>query len=438
MHEPAFRGAGCFSVRSVLWARRVVAITVLWGALAGCGGSGDGPSANATRFDVSGEVPSVLLGRMDAVWIGLRSGRHDERDAVVVSRDDGRTWETAELPGRPQVLRLMHRPENVPVGPQLAAVVGWDPRSASPDWPIAKSEFFVWTTLDGVTWDVDVLGTAGGIVGDPTVAVVGPVLVASTSSVEGFNMFTSRDRGDSWQPAVLSGLAGVAGEGTALLWASADGEVLELALGVINQPVERRQLLTSTDLGRTWSATPCGADACAPPGQADGLLLRHREVSTDGGATWDAVTVEPTMPGDGPPSVSDAVEVPGGWLARATTSEASDIDHAQLVRSEDGRTWRQMLPADPCPGRSGRPNSQVSRPVLLDGRRFVVYGCSDLMFPELAVVYVGNADADEFRRVDGSVRESVVFGTPIEDGDRLILPEYGRGDDELVGVTVIG
>ena len=96
-----------------------------------------------------------------------------------------------------------------------------------------------------------------------------------------------------------------------------------------------------------------------------------------------------------------------------------------------------MLPPDPCPGRSGRPNSQVSRPVLLDGRHFVAYGCSDLMFPELAVVYAGDADAEEFHRVDGSEREGTVFGTPIEDGDRLILPEYGR-EDELVGVTVIG
>lgn len=425
------------------WGKRTVAMAWLCGALAACGGGGggsgaggDGSAAELTRFDVSGEVPRALMGRVDAVWIGLRAMRHDGRDDVVVSHDDGRTWQTADLPGRPQELQLVFsEPESVHVEPNLAAVVGRDPRSVSPDWPIAKSEFFVWTTRDGVTWDVNVLGTAGGIVGDPTVAVVGPILVASTSSVEGFNMFTSRDRGTSWQPAVISGLADVAGEGTSLRWASADGDLLQVALGVTNGPVGRRQVLTSTDGGISWSAAACG-DACTPPEESRDLLLRRREVSTDGGATWDEVTVEPTMTGDGPPSLSHAVDVPGGWLARAATHEASDVSRQQLVRSEDGRSWRQMLPADPCSESVGITSSEVTRPVGIEGRLYVAYGCSELV-PEFAMVYVGDAEAREFELVDGSERDGVVYGTPIEDGARLVLPEYGR-DDELVGITVIG
>lgn len=424
------------------WGKRAVAIAWLCGALAACGGGGsgaggDGSAAELTRFDVSGEVPRALMGRMDAVWIGLRTMRNDEPDDVVVSHDDGRTWQAADLPDRPQELHLAFwGPKSVHVETNLAAVVGRDPRSASPDWPIAKSEFFVWTTRDGVTWDVHVLGTAGGIVGNPTVTAVGSVLVASTSSLEGFNMFTSRDGGASWQPAVISGLDHVPGDDTMLQWASVDGESLQVVLGPHHSPVGRRQVLTSTDGGTSWSAAACG-DACTPPGESGDLLFQRGEVSSDGGATWDEVTVEPPMTGDGPPSLSHVVAVPGGWLARATTDEASDISHVQLVRSEDGRTWRQMLPPDPCPGRSGRPNSQLSRPVLLDRRPFVAYGCSDLMFPELALVYVGDAEAREFELVDGSERDGAVFGTPIEDGERLVLPEYGR-DDELVGITVIG
>lgn len=435
------RSAGCavpVGCRTVSLGRRAVAVTLLCGALAACGGGGAGPDAEVTRFDVSGDVPRVLLGRMDAMWIGLRAGRNDEPDDVVISHDDGRTWEAADLPDRPQELRLVYwGPHSAHVEPDLAAIVGSDPRSVSPDWPIATSEFFVWTTRDGVTWDVNVLGTAGGIVGDPAVAAAGPVLVASISSVEGFNMFTSRDGGASWQPAVISGLAHVPGEDTLLQWASADGDALQVVLGVRNGPVERRQALTSTDEGRTWSAVPCGAEGCTPSDESGDLLLRRGEVSTDGGATWDEVTVEPAMTGDGPPSLSNLVAVPGGWLARAATDEASDVSYQQLVRSEDGRTWRQMLPPDPCPGRSGRPNSQVSRPVAIEERVYVAYGCYDLMMSELAMVYAGDAEAREFELVDGSERDGAVFGTPIEDGERLVLPEYGR-DDELVGLTVIG
>jgi hypothetical protein len=274
-------------------------------------------------------------------------------------------------------------------------------------------------------------------VGNPTVTAAGPVLITSTSSVEGFNMFTSRDGGSSWQPAVISGLDHVPGEDTILQWASADGDGLQMVVGVNHGPVGRRQALTSTDDGTTWSATPCGDDGCTPPGEAGDLRFRHGEVSADGGATWDDVTVEPTMTGDGPPSMSGVVQVPGGWLARAATDEASDVSYQQLVRSDDGRSWRQVLPADPCAESSGRPNSQVSRPVPIDGRLYVAYGCSDLSMAEFAMVYTGDPDAREFRLVDDSERDGAVFGTPIEDRDRLILPEYG-GDDELVGITTIG
>jgi hypothetical protein len=161
--------------------------------------------------------------------------------------------------------------------------------------------------------------------------------------------------------------------------------------------------------------------------------MQDGRVTTDGGATWHEIVIDPPPRGDEGPYLSTPLEVPGGWLASASSSDVGDVSYGVLLQSNDGRSWRQMLP-DPCA--AGRPNSDVSVPFRFRDRWHVTYGCADLMSPESAVLYDGGADARSFEPVEGTERDSVTFGDPIHDGDRLLLPEFN--DDQLIAFTAIG
>jgi hypothetical protein len=408
----------------------------LWSAGVGCSGGGSDP--DISRVEATGDVPRYgPIRPMDDRLVGLRTRRNDAPDQLVVSDDDGRTWRAAELPDRPPELELAYWSSlSLHVQRDLAVVVGRDPESASAVLPVAKPEFIVWTSPDGVAWDGQVLATAGGIVGAPTVTAAGPVLLASTSSIESFNLFTSIDHGSSWRRAEIVGLSHLGGEDLTLEAASVEGEELRMVVDARSGGPDRRQLLTSGDDGTTWSAQPCGHGCPRPVGPGD-LLRRDGETSTDGGATWHRISVEPPPPGDGPPALSTVVEVPGGWLAAASTSEAGDISYGQLLRSDDGRSWRQMLPPDPCDSADiGRPNSDVGDPTRFDGRWYVTYDCSTLMTPVFGVIYTGGEGAREFTAIEATERDDVAFGHPVVDGDRLLVPEFD--EEGLVGLTTIG
>lgn len=417
------------------WGRSLVVTVAVWAAAIACGAGPTEP--DVSRVDSTGVVPRQgPLGVMDSGLVGLRARRNDEPDNVVVSHDHGRTWSAAELPGRPAVLELALSPHGLYVHGELAAVVGRDAESASTGFPVAKPQFIVWTTTDGDEWAGQVLGTAGGIVGAPTVTAVGPLLVASTSSAEGFNLFTSIDRGSSWQRADVSGLDHIPGEDLTLEVASAEGGQLRMVVGLRNGGSDRRQILTSGDDGSTWSAGSCGL-GCPDPIEAGDLIHRFGETSTDGGATWHQVEVDPSPPGDGSTSLSTLTEVPGGWLGSASRSDVGDVSYGMLLRSDDGRSWRQMLPPDPCVSADvGRPNSSVGDPTRFDGRWYVTYDCSELSTPEFGVIYDGGADAREFEPIEAAERDGVAFGDPVVEADRLLIPEFG--DDELVAITTIG
>jgi hypothetical protein len=397
-----------------------------------CGGGGDGPDVD--HYEASGDVPGLgPIEASDVGLVGVTGFDNTQRDAVVVSHDGGRTWRVADLPDQPRELVLMRSPYGLLTDGELMAVLGRDPTSTSPTLPVARSQFIVWTTTDGDRWEAHVIDTSGGVVGEPTVAAVGPVLVASTSTSVGFDVFTSRDRGVSWQRTEVTGLDQAPFEGLAMEDASATGDRLQMVVGPITSPGDRRQVLTSQDGGDSWSAAPCERD-CLGPGQPGVPELQHGQVSTDGGATWHEIVIDPPSRGDENPRLSTPVEVPGGWLASASDSEAGDIGYGMLLRSSDGRSWKQMIP-DPCGG--GRPNSSVSDPFRFQDRWYATYGCADLMFPESAVLYDGGTDARSFEPVEGTERDAVAFGDPIHDGDRLLLPEFDE-DNQLVGFTAVG
>jgi hypothetical protein len=406
---------------------------VVWTAVAACT-AGDVGDPSVARIEATGVVPrNGTLGVMGAGLVGLRTGRSDEPDAVVVSHDDGRSWARAELPGRPDALELV----GLHVDDDTAAVVGRDTEGASDVLPLAKPQFLVWSTDDGDEWFRHALDTAGGVVGTPALTAVGPLLVATTSSTEGFNLFTSGDRGSSWRRAEVSGLDHPPGANLAPEVAPADGGTLRMVLGRGDGWPDGRQVLTSGDDGATWSAEPCD-EACPSAVEAGDLSSRTGEISTDGRATWHEADVEPEPPADGPTYLSAVSEVPGGWLAAATRYDVGDVSYGLLLRSGDGRSWSQVLPRDPCAGGDiGRPNSHVGAPTRAGGRWYVTYDCSDLSTPVSAVVYVGGADGRNFEPVEATERDGVRFGAPLLDADRLLVPELDD-DGELVAVTTIG
>jgi hypothetical protein len=412
-----------------------VATVVVGAAVLACGA--DATQPDVARVEATGSVPRQgPLGVMDAGLVGFRVGRNDEPDNVVVSHDHGHTWNAAELPGRPAALELVASSHGLYVDDELAAVVGRDAASASTVLPVAKPQFIVWTTTDGEEWAGHVLDTAGGLVGAPTVTAVGPLLVASASSAEGFNLFTSTDRGSSWRHAEVSGLDQLPGEDLSLEVASAEAGKLRMVVGPGDGGSDRRQILTSGEEGSTWSAEPCGL-GCPDPIEAGDVIHRFGETSTDGGVTWHQVDVDPSPPGDGPVYLSTMTEVPGGWLASASRYDVGDVSYGMLLRSDDGRSWHQMLPPDPCVSADvGRPNSRVRDPIRFDGRWYVTYDCTDLSTPEFGVIYAGDAEAREFEPIEATERNGVAFGDPVVEDDHLLIPEFG--EDELVAITTIG
>jgi BNR/Asp-box repeat len=414
---------------------RALVVVVSWWAVAlgaaGCVGGGDSPDVD--RYEASGDVPGLgTIKASDVGLVGLTDFNNNQRDAAVVSHDRGRTWRAADLPDQPPELMLIRSPYGLLADGDLMAVLGRDPTSASPILPVAKSQFLLWTTIDGDRWEAHVIDTSGGVVGEPTLVAVGPVLVASTSTSVGFDVFTSNDRGASWQRAEVTGLDQAPFEGLTTVDASAAGNRLQMVVASITSSDDRRQVLTSHDGGGSWSATPCERD-CLEPVQPGVPEVQDGQVTTDGGATWHEILVDPPPRGDEGPYLSTPAEVTGGWLASASSSDVGDVSYGMLLRSNDGRLWRQMLP-DPCA--AGRPNSDVSVPFRFQDRWYVTYGCADLMSPESAVLYDGGTDARSFEPVEGTERDNVTFGDPIHDGDRVLLPEFN--DDQLVGFTAIG
>lgn len=402
-------------------------------AAGGCaGGGGGGPDVG--RFEPRGDLPdqAAILSSGDGSLAALAGSEDGGERSVTFSHDGGRTWRAVVLPDQP--VELVVDDFEGPLDGDLIAVAGHDPTSASPVLPVARSQFIVWTTTDGDAWNRVLLDTSGPLVGEPAVAMVGPVLVASTSTSVGFDVFTSADRGASWQQARVTGLEHVPFQALAVEHADATGEQLRLVVHPTTWSDRRRQELTSADGGRSWSAAPCPQD-CAPPPVRGTPVVKDGQVTTDGGVTWHDIVVEPPPEGDDGPYLSTRVEVEDGWLAAASSSEVGDIEHGMLLRSSDGRSWRQVLAPEPCP--ASRPNTAVGDPVRFRGRWYVTYGCADLGFAVFAVVYQGGDDARSFEPVDGTERDGVNFGPPLTAGDHLLLPEYDA-DGALVGFTTIG
>jgi hypothetical protein len=392
--------------------------------------------AGATRVDATGDVPTAdPLAMSGSTLVGLRSAGGPYLQQVTVSGDGGRTWTVADLPGAPSELVLTWPDDGLYAADDVAVVVGRDAASASATLPVAKPGFFAWVSTEGGQWAAHRLGTAGGLVGEPRIRAVGDALIASTSSLDGFNLVVSTDRGRSWHQGTITGLSMARGEGMELRDAWAErGELLGVVDVDSSRPA-RPQLVRSGDGGRTWSAAPCG-DGCPPRVGAGGLIVRYGETSVDGGATWRPIEVDPPPPpgSDDPPAILSVTSVPAGWLATASSSEPSDVSFGQLLRSSDGQAWRQMLPPDLCTGH-GRPNSRVGEPVAVGGRWYVTYGCSDLSAPRFGVIYRSDDDARAFEPIESSRRDGLVFGGPMVAGDTLVLPEFD--EDRLVGVTTI-
>ena len=145
---------------------RSFVVTAVLAAMLACEGGAapePEPELQVSRVEATGMVPGRSpLGVMDDALVGLRTWRSPEPDNVVVSRDGGRTWSPADLPGRPDGVLLGEMPLGLYAGDGLAAVVGRDPEPASPSLPIAKAQFPVWTTTDGAEWTRHLLDTSAG------------------------------------------------------------------------------------------------------------------------------------------------------------------------------------------------------------------------------------------------------------------------------------
>jgi hypothetical protein len=418
--------------------RHAYLMTVMVGAAALACSSGDDadtgvstPPPEVQQIEATGMVPKdATIGVMD----GLRTQQHDEGHNVVVSRDGGATWTAAELPSRPAELQLNDLPLGLYANDDLAVVTGRDQAPASDGAFQAQAQFMAWITIDGEEWVRHVFDTAGGLVGTPEVTAVGPLLVVSVSSTEGFNLYTSADRGSSWQRAEVDGIEQEPGsvlshdlEPFRPVPASEpapepDDDNLHL---VVAEARDRAisQVLTSVDGGATWSAEPCEW-VCPGPVDDDEVLVRYDDVSTDGGATWAGIEVEPALPGDGTAYLSTVHEASDGWLASVQRYDDADENttHGALVQSDDGRAWQQVLASDPCAG-EGRPHPAVSDPLWSEDRWYVTYDCVRSATPGLGIAYSDNADGTDFEPLEPVETSAFSLGDPFVAGDHILVPQ---------------
>ncbi|MEJ7583127.1 MAG: sialidase family protein [Acidimicrobiales bacterium] len=367
--------------------------------------------------------------------LGINGARFGS-SSLVVSDDLGRSWRAVDLPRAPDELALSEAGGNPLVGGGVTVVAGADAAPASDVYPVAQSGFYLWTSTDLKRWTVDLLDTDAPLTGPVEMARFGGAFLASVDSTAGQNLYTSSDEGRTWRRGLITGPLGV---GTRLdrAWTS-EGELRLLLSTRGNGPV-RRYVLVSRDQGDTWAARTCGA-TCSERLEAGSLRARGPMTSTERGP-WRPISVDPAPPegSDDPPSIDTLTAVPGGWLATATSPVPSDVSYGQLLRSVDGRRWRQALPADPCVtlGES-RPNSAVGTPTRFDDAWFVTYSCAALSTPVVAMVYSSDASAKIFAPVRETRRRRVSYADPVLMDDLLLIPESDDDEDRLLSaVTVI-
>ena len=306
-----------------------------------------------------------------------------ERDAVLMSDDVGATWRAVDLPGATEAVELSE-----PVDLNDVAAV------AAPGMS--------WTTADGLTW------RQGPAFGDtlglrPFLGRVDDLLVASALGDGRFQVFTSRDRGETWESAAVQGVEPAAGSYAQMSSVfEDDGRLVGYLNGDFGQG--DRPVLLSEDGGRSWTARPTD-EVCPCSG---GLPQREDgAISLDGGRTW----VVPELPDNVLGELNSVIDTGRHWVGAAEYFEAGAGLSETLLSSTDGRRWVHAAPRG-C--RQGR----FSAPVRFHNRWYIGSECAST---EDGVLLVSADGGATFTALEGT-RRSGRLATPLIIQERLVVP----------------
>ena len=462
--------------------------------LAACGGAPFSDGGEPELEVVEGvDGPSMPLIAVGDVLLAAPTPEESGVDGITAalhrSDDRGRTWEPVGLPGAPTHLevQLSHLP-----GPGLAVVTGREVVE-SLDMQVPGGGTYVWTSADGHAWHggplvtdappfVDVVVQAPD--GDDGVLVAGVAVGGDLVEVPSrYTLHRSDDGGATWTPAeVRTDLTVAAGGRMELLdtWTTGDGRlVADLGLGPLIAgtgpggdddtvgpggagsppptviatggtastlpspppllPVGVQAVLASDDGGQTWSLAPCPPEAvepdggsCSRPDTYGELLIRYTDVSVDGGRSWARPTIE-GEPVTDEFSFRHVVELDGGgWLATADDDNDETIE-GYLLRSDDGRTWDDVMPAAEVPCDVTLDSTGFIGPVPFGDGWLVAHHCSDFHDPVRTEAFTLDADGTNPTAVPGSHRDQARYDTlTLVDGTATLLTTNTDGSTDLV------
>jgi hypothetical protein len=395
-----------------------VAVVVVAGANGGVGGPAPSsmpagfPPATAATADftdtpaLAGRGVSAPLGQVAAfgreiVAVGAQAGARISRARFFVSADAGRTWRLGTLQGDP------------PPGHGAMLVAG------GPHGWVAVGPDSVWTSKNGQGW---LLRSAlPQLAGDKvtTLTSTGSGFLAAGANIPGGDTAKASPvvwlsaNGVTWQRlgGTQLGLTAGAGRALGIAHAAANGAVIVMS-GTVAGPATGSGVWRSTDGGASWAAVtvPVGAGESAAiaglaPLKTGFIAVRPATIAgiagaavyiSPNGATWRQSKVLQTASG-APLTIGPVTGGPGGTVV---VGQARGLLIAFL--SPDGTRW---FGSDPV---SQAAAQQVSGVALTDGGRAVIAGTTAgnpaARQPVLSLIGVhGGPDRINVRAIPGAV-----------------------------------
>ncbi len=371
-------------------------------ALSACGHGT--PAPTITVIKASSLVPEGVV-PAGSVLVGPSAGLSEENKLLTSA--DGSHWTPSVLPVQPQHMAALkvEKAGTLVIASARALLEPIDP--LLPNGPM-----FVWTTHDGMNWqggkiDIELSDGFADLVS------IGDLLVIGGSKTGGpLNVLTSHDHAKTWRHAGVraptfneSQVASIDGG-----W-SANGNLFtnldyigSAALGKVTETTNsdgtsKKFILESTDEAATWTSHECtnSNPICQPQRVAGSLHIRGNEVSLNNGKTWKTPTVDVKAIKHSPPQ--DPQSIPsGGWIGSAVDKYGKEQSESYLLRSDNGISWKEMLPHNRCPlhehSQGGYPT-----PIFSKGHWYTMYSCFAGTELSFAHVYQANADAKHWKEL---------------------------------------
>jgi hypothetical protein len=337
----------------------------------------------------------------------------------ILRSTDARRWTPVDLPGAPERLELDWR-SPVRVGPRVV-VMGRGVYEC-PDLSCPAPPAYVWTTLDGRSWEGGPL--PGAYPSQPQVVLADDELVLGRTADERFRL--ARWTGGGWVAERVEGVGRAPGDQITLGtgWRAAGRLRISVLQAGSSSGLDRYVL--ERDAAGTWRRIACEV-GCSSVQHAGDLLAAGDRVSLDGGRSWREADLG--VPAPNPEVRELTVDPDGGWFAVVASNDTRG-DHDWLVHSDDGRRWRvHRLPT--CPSSMYR---GIDLPVRLGGRWVVVQRCVDLNTPVASDVV--RLTADGFRT--DLHRRHVQFLAPAVLRGRLVVPVYDPTAVAVASIELVG